>query len=913
MLTLAGSLQASAGPALAASPLSWSSPTLIDPGSEASLALNGVSCPSASLCVAVDEYGNVVSSTEPDNAASWRVSRAYVNRTGYFSLDAVSCVGADFCFAGGGGTFRSSTAPAGGAGAWSSHATPQEPVPRSVSCPSRNLCVGVTYKGGVWSSTEPRGDRLAWKVASVNEGEHNTLYGISCPTASLCVAVDAGGDVLSSNEPTGDKTAWHSAAVDPGHAILGVSCASELLCVAVDQAGDVLSSTHPAGGASEWMVSEVEKGIAIRAVSCSGSLCVAVDEAGDVLSSTDPAGGAGAWSVVHVDEHLLRAVSCASESLCVATDTNGDVLTATDPTGPADAWVLAHVDTMTSPPLAAISCASASLCLAALYTTVLTSTDPAGGAGAWKLEKTPEGAASLGLGLSCPSASLCVGTGSSWVSASTEPARGAATWKEQTAWVYSPILNPEAEYFGPSGAVSCASESLCVADGDTFNDFNSLVTSTAPAGGPAQWYEAHIQGSGNKVSPPYQEDPILSVSCASTALCAAVDAAGNVLTSTDPGSSEGTWTIAPVDTHPLEDVSCPSEGLCVAVDDAGNVVYSTDPTGGSAAWTVSSIDSPYGLTAISCATTSLCVVVDDEGNVLASTDPTGGAGAWSVSDVDSSASASRALTAITCPSEELCVAVDNAGYAVTGTSSPPTVTPANTSAPVASGTPAPGQALSCSNGSWTGYPPPTFTYQWLRDGTPIAGASTGAYEVQAADQGYGLACQVTASNSAGSESATSNTLQVPAAQAPGGGGAGSGGSGGSSGAGGNPGTLTGTVSNAFVLNGVESVAARGTVKVTLTLPGPGTLRIVGKASAAQLAGASRTKRKRKTPVVIAQLRRTVSKAGRIVVTLVPTAGARTVLARQGKLKATVTITYTPKGGAPRSIVRTVTFKLKRRR
>jgi hypothetical protein len=125
--------------------------------------------------------------------------------------------------------------------------------------------------------------------------------------------------------------------------------------------------------------------------------------------------------------------------------------------------------------------------------------------------------------------------------------------------------------------------------------------------------------------------------------------------------------------------------------------------------------------------------------------------------------------------------------------------------------------------------------------------------------------------------------------------------------------LTGTVSNAFVLNGIESVAARGAVKVTLTLPGPGTLQIVGKASAAQLARASRTKRKRKTPVVIAQLRRTVSKAGRIVVTLVPTAGARTVLARQGKLKATVTITYTPKGGAPRSIVRTVTFRLKRRR
>ena len=135
----------------------------------------------------------------------------------------------------------------------------------------------------------------------------------------------------------------------------------------------------------------------------------------------------------------------------------------------------------------------------------------------------------------------------------------------------------------------------------------------------------------------------------------------------------------------------------------------------------------------------------------------------------------------------------------------------------------------------------------------------------------------------------------------------------SSDGGGSPGTLTGTVSNAFVLNGIESVAARGTVKVTLTLPGPGTLQIVGKASAAQFAGVSRTKKKRKTPIVIVRLRLTVSKAGRIVVTLVPTASAKTVLARRGKLRATVTITYTPKGGEPRSIVRTVTFRLKRRR
>jgi photosystem II stability/assembly factor-like uncharacterized protein/beta-lactamase superfamily II metal-dependent hydrolase len=88
--------------------------------------------------------------------------------------------------------------------------------------------------------------------------------------------------------------------------------------------------------------------------------------------------------------------------------------------------------------------------------------------------------------------------------------------------------------------------------------------------------------------------------------------------------------------------------------------------------------------------------------------------------------------------------------------------PANTSPPLVSGTPALGQALSCSIGSWTGTPTPTFTYQWLRDESPIGGATQVTYTVQAADQGHGIACWVTATNSVGQASVTSNTLQAPA-------------------------------------------------------------------------------------------------------------------------------------------------------
>lgn len=87
--------------------------------------------------------------------------------------------------------------------------------------------------------------------------------------------------------------------------------------------------------------------------------------------------------------------------------------------------------------------------------------------------------------------------------------------------------------------------------------------------------------------------------------------------------------------------------------------------------------------------------------------------------------------------------------------------PIDTAAPVVSGTPAVGETLSCTDGSWTGTPAPTFAYSWLRDGVAISGATASTYVVQTADVGNGLTCKVTATNKSGSAAAVSNTLIVP--------------------------------------------------------------------------------------------------------------------------------------------------------
>lgn len=87
--------------------------------------------------------------------------------------------------------------------------------------------------------------------------------------------------------------------------------------------------------------------------------------------------------------------------------------------------------------------------------------------------------------------------------------------------------------------------------------------------------------------------------------------------------------------------------------------------------------------------------------------------------------------------------------------------PINTVLPVISGTVVVGDTLSVTNGTWSGYPVPTFAYQWLRNGVNIAGAISANYTLVAADAANPISCRVTATNSQGSAPATSvATAQV---------------------------------------------------------------------------------------------------------------------------------------------------------
>ena len=86
--------------------------------------------------------------------------------------------------------------------------------------------------------------------------------------------------------------------------------------------------------------------------------------------------------------------------------------------------------------------------------------------------------------------------------------------------------------------------------------------------------------------------------------------------------------------------------------------------------------------------------------------------------------------------------------------------------PAITGTASRGSVLTASTGTWTGFPSPTFAFQWRQcdsggaNCADIAGATASTYTVTSADVGATLKVVVTATNRFGSAPATSAQTAV---------------------------------------------------------------------------------------------------------------------------------------------------------
>lgn len=79
--------------------------------------------------------------------------------------------------------------------------------------------------------------------------------------------------------------------------------------------------------------------------------------------------------------------------------------------------------------------------------------------------------------------------------------------------------------------------------------------------------------------------------------------------------------------------------------------------------------------------------------------------------------------------------------------------PVNSVAPAVTGTATQGQTLTCSTGTWS--KSPTYAYQWLRAGVPVAGATASTRVLAAGDVGSKMSCRITATKNNISASKTS--------------------------------------------------------------------------------------------------------------------------------------------------------------
>ncbi len=88
------------------------------------------------------------------------------------------------------------------------------------------------------------------------------------------------------------------------------------------------------------------------------------------------------------------------------------------------------------------------------------------------------------------------------------------------------------------------------------------------------------------------------------------------------------------------------------------------------------------------------------------------------------------------------------------------VVPANSAVPKLTGNGKLGGTLACSEGTWTGTPPPALTYEWLRASTPIDGETQPTYELADEDGNRKISCRVTGTNAAGSTQAVSAAVKA---------------------------------------------------------------------------------------------------------------------------------------------------------
>ena len=622
--------------------------------------LMGVSCPSASECLAVgtiDRAGSGAPLAELWNGANWSVLRGAAGPGSEGTLGGVSCSSPTSCMAVGGGLTPSG---ADSAELWNGSTWTAEPLPgfsshgtalpvasvSGVSCVPSGVCDAVgyhsTYGGQGSEVVTAEWNAGAWSDREEPASTHTNvlLLALSCPAATACEAVGSEGEGWNG-------TVWsaQNLSLPAGGFLQGDSCTSPTACVAVgDETGnsgkpnriftDTFDGTAwtPAPIATPGSASLPD----LTGISCAtGTSCTAVG------SDTDAAGGSvplvltdtgSGWTPattpslsVPDPSSSLTAVSCAAPGSCMAVGTDAaGVLTlrslagrfspqtAPNPGNGSDAS-----NTMPAP--ASVACPARRTCLMAGSYTNAAGNDEGfverWNGTSWALPHTPGQGSDTATTLdavSCPSVRHCIASGSradsvgepmgSTISAMTEQWSGLA-WTYQAHQPASPAQgagqSPDNELTG----LSCSSSHRCTAVG-----YATTGGSCGRCGNLAERFNGRAWALQRPSQAGTNSGNLQSVACPSATRCVAVG------TSAAQVWNGVRWAFTRIHGI-LTSVSCPTKRHCIAVGTDSHRVLVERWNG--VGWSRQSAPDPRGagdiaVTSVSCPTVGACVLVGSE-------------------------------------------------------------------------------------------------------------------------------------------------------------------------------------------------------------------------------------------------------------------------------------------------------------
>jgi hypothetical protein len=600
--------------------------TTVNPVGARSSQLAGVSCGSATHCIAVGSYANSTGTeltlAEVWNGTDWSIqptpSPSGAKRS---QLAAVSCASDTGCIA----------------------------VGNYTDSAGSERTLAETWNGAAWT-TDPTPNPAGAK--------RSQLTAVSCPSASSCTAVgdftNSRGTELTLAEDRSGTTWTTKATPNPAGAkssqLDALSCTSASSCAAVGH------YTNSSG--TELTLAEERSATAWT-----------------TKTTPKPAGAKSSQ---------LAAVSCTSSASCVAvgyyTNAGGTVLTMAD-LWKGTTWKTKPAPSKTgakSSQLAAVSCALATACTAVGNYTNSSGTDltlaEVWNGTAWTIEgsASPAGAKRSQLaGVACNSTTACTAVGSQTDSSGTTLTLGEGL---QPGWAVQTTRNPVGNTNSQLAGVSCPDLTTCIAVG--------LTQTSAGYRAMAERRDGTTWSLLTTLSPSGATTSALnSVSCTSSSACTAVgysiDGAGTIAPLAERWNGTA-WSIqsTPYPTGArntqLYSVSCTSPTVCVAVGGFGTGIPagSLAEVWNGAAWSIESTPNPGGsfaadLTGVSCRSTSACTAVgfwaDGAGNVTTLAETLEGT-TWTLRDTPALAGSGRSqLLAVSCIVATDCTAV---GYSV---------------------------------------------------------------------------------------------------------------------------------------------------------------------------------------------------------------------------------------------------------